>query len=89
MARHGKWFMLKLIGSINMNIHQEIAMYGMRAQDSGPATHFRSDRLCRVNGMLYFITRENTHEGPFESREEALREIQAYIERVQVLQMSR
>jgi translation elongation factor EF-1beta len=39
--------------------------------------------------MLYFITRENTHEGPFDSREEALREIQAYIERVQVLQMSR
>jgi hypothetical protein len=40
-------------------------MYGMRAQDNAPATHFRSDRLCRVNGELYFSTRENTLEGPF------------------------
>lgn len=38
-------------------------MYGMRAQDNAPATHFRSDRMCRVNGELYFSTRENTLEG--------------------------
>ncbi|MBV6825653.1 DUF6316 family protein [Pseudomonas sp. PD9R] len=60
-------------------------MYGMRAQDNAPATHFRSDRLCRVNGELYFSTRENTLEGPFAEREAALREVQAYIERMQSL----
>jgi len=64
-------------------------MYGMRAQDNAPATHFRSDRLCRVNGELYFSTRENTLEGPFASAEMAVREIQAYIERMQNLQMGR
>nr|WP_314533467.1 DUF6316 family protein [uncultured Pseudomonas sp.] len=58
-------------------------MYGMRAQDNAPATHFRSDRLCRVNGELYFSTRENTLEGPFENAEVAARGIQAYIERMQ------
>lgn len=58
-------------------------MYGMRADDSAPATHFRSDRVCRVNGELFFSTRENTLEGPFDSVEKAEREIQAYIARMQ------
>ncbi|SNY27170.1 hypothetical protein SAMN05660659_02735 [Pseudomonas sp. LAMO17WK12:I6] len=60
-------------------------MYGMRADDSAPATHFRSDRLCRVNGELFFSTRENTLEGPFASPEKAEQEIQAYIARMQLL----
>jgi hypothetical protein len=60
-------------------------MYGMRAHDNAPATHFRSDRLCRVNGQLYFSTRENTLEGPFDNPQIAQREIQAYIERMQLL----
>ncbi|MGY2190416.1 hypothetical protein D3C81_976890 [compost metagenome] len=60
-------------------------MYGMRAQDNAPALHFRSDWLCRVNGELYFSTRENTLEGPFANTEAAVREVQAYIERVQNL----
>ncbi|WP_339526703.1 DUF6316 family protein [Pseudomonas sp. EL_65y_Pfl2_R96] len=64
-------------------------MYGMRAQDNAPATHFRCDRLCRVNGELYFTTREHTLEGPFANREAAVREIQAYVERMQFLCMSR
>ena len=64
-------------------------MYGMRAQDNAPATHFRSDRICRVNGELYFNTRENTQEGPFENPEQAAREIQAYIERMQNLSARR
>lgn len=58
-------------------------MYGMRADDSAPATHFRSDRLCRVNGELFFSTRENTLEGPFDSPEKAEQEIQGYIARMQ------
>ena len=64
-------------------------MYGMRAQDNAPATHFRSDRMCRVNGELYFSTRENTLEGPFENLEKAEVQIQAYIERMLPLRMNR
>jgi hypothetical protein len=64
-------------------------MLGMRAQDNAPATHFRSDRVCRVNGELYFSTRENTLEGPFESAEQIEKEIQAYIARMQGLDSRR
>ncbi|WP_339452089.1 DUF6316 family protein [Pseudomonas sp. EA_5y_Pfl2_R50] len=64
-------------------------MLGMRAQDSAPATHFRSDRVCRVNGELFFSTRENTLEGPFESAEKAELEIKAYIARMQLLDSNR
>ena len=63
-------------------------MYGKRAQDNAPATHFRCDRVCRVNGELYFSTRENTLEGPFENPEKLAREVQAYIERMLLLRMS-
>ncbi|NUU35698.1 DUF6316 family protein [Pseudomonas sp. C2B4] len=64
-------------------------MYGMRAQDNAPALHFRSERLCRVNGELYFSTRENTLEGPFVNAEAAAREVRAYVERMQSLRMNR
>jgi len=60
-------------------------MLGMRAHDAAPATHFRSDRLTRINGELYFSTRENTLEGPFDNPEVAEREILAYIERMQAM----
>ncbi|QAY87450.1 DUF6316 family protein [Pseudomonas arsenicoxydans] len=63
-------------------------MFGKRAQDNTPATHFRCDRVCRVNGELYFSTRENTLEGPFESPEKLAREVQAYIARMLLLRMS-
>ncbi|CAI8957953.1 DUF6316 domain-containing protein [Pseudomonas sp. IT-232MI5] len=64
-------------------------MLAMRARDSAPATHFRSDRLCRVNGELYFSTRENTLEGPFESAKKAELEIKAYIARMQLQDSNR
>jgi hypothetical protein len=64
-------------------------MLGMRAQDPAPATHFRSDRVCRVNGELYFSTRENTLEGPFESAVQIEKEIQAYIARMQLQDSNR
>jgi hypothetical protein len=88
LARRCKWFMHKLMEFANRYIPQEIAMYGKRAQDNAPATHFRCDRVCRVNGDLYFSTRENTLEGPFENPEKLAREVQAYIERMLVLRMS-
>ncbi|VVN02358.1 DUF6316 family protein [Pseudomonas fluorescens] len=64
-------------------------MLAMRAQDSAPATRFRSDRVCRVNGELYFSTRENTLEGPFDSAEKAELEIKAYIARMQLQDSNR
>jgi hypothetical protein len=64
-------------------------MLAMRALDNAPATHFRSDRLCRVNGELYFSTRENTLEGPFDSAEKAELEIKAYIARMHLLDSNR
>ncbi|WLH11248.1 DUF6316 family protein [Pseudomonas hefeiensis] len=57
-------------------------MFGKRAQDPAPTTIFRSDRICRVNGEFYFNTREGTQEGPFASREDALREVEAYVQRM-------
>jgi len=42
-------------------------------------THFRSDRVVVMNGSYYFMTRENTQEGPFESRLDAERELNLYI----------
>ncbi|MDD2054904.1 DUF6316 family protein [Pseudomonas putida] len=56
-------------------------MFGMRSSDTAPATHFRSDRISSVNGQYYFTTRENTLEGPFLSRSETQREIDAYLRR--------
>lgn len=64
-------------------------MLGMRAQDSAPAMRFRSDRVCRVNGELYFSTRENTLEGPFDSHEIAEQQIKAYIARMHLLDSNR
>ncbi|SDS59742.1 hypothetical protein SAMN05216496_1953 [Pseudomonas sp. Z003-0.4C(8344-21)] len=64
-------------------------MLAMRAEDSAPATRFRSDRVCRINGQLFFSTRENTLEGPFDSHEKAEQEIRAYIARMQLLDSNR
>ncbi|WP_447786644.1 DUF6316 family protein [Pseudomonas germanica] len=64
-------------------------MLGMRAQDSAPAMRFRSERLCRVNGELFFSTRENTLEGPFESAKKAELEIKAYVARMQLQDSNR
>ncbi|MBC3207713.1 hypothetical protein HU755_13005 [Pseudomonas sp. SWRI111] len=65
-------------------------MYAKRADDSAPApaTRFRSDRICRVNGELFFSTRENTLEGPFDGRV-IEQEIQAYIARMRRQDCSR
>jgi len=64
-------------------------MLAMRAQDSAPAMRFRSERVCRVNGELFFSTRENTLEGPFDSPEKAELEIKAYIALMQLQDSNR
>lgn len=43
---------------------------------------FRSDRYLHVNDHWYFITRENTQEGPFNSRREAEQELTLYIRHI-------
>lgn len=58
-------------------------MYGKRHQDADPATHFRAERFSLVNGQFYFSTRENSLEGPFATRQDAEREMAAYVERIQ------
>ncbi|MDE1164263.1 MAG: DUF6316 family protein [Pseudomonas sp.] len=57
-------------------------MFGKRAQDQAPSTHFRSDRVTRENGLFFFVTRERTQEGPYDSREEAERGCDQYVERM-------
>ena len=42
-------------------------------------TWYRSDRFMHVNDKWYFLTREQTQVGPFDSREEAERELIYYI----------
>ncbi|HEY0289030.1 MAG TPA: DUF6316 family protein [Pseudomonas sp.] len=58
-------------------------MLGKREQDPHATVHFRADRVSRVNGMYFFSTRENTLEGPFPTRDEAVKETEAYIRRMQ------
>ena len=55
-------------------------MYAKRRQDPTPTTRFRSERICTVNGQLFFATRENTLEGPFFTREAAEQAIDRYLE---------
>jgi hypothetical protein len=68
---------------MNITPDPEQAMLSKREQDPETAVHFRSDRVSRVNGMYFFSTRENTLEGPFFSKEDAERETEAYIRRMQ------
>lgn len=63
-------------------------MLSKREQDTETTVHFRSDRVSRVNGMYFFSTRENTLEGPFFTKEDAERETDAYIRRMQAGQLS-
>ncbi len=42
-------------------------------------TWFRSDRFLRTANGWYFLTREQTQEGPYQSKAEAERELDYYI----------
>lgn len=52
-----------------------------RAGEDPKRKHFRASRFSVSNGKHYFTTREGTLEGPFDSREEAERELAVYIRR--------
>lgn len=47
-----------------------------------PRSVFRTDRFCQINDSWYFVTREQTQEGPFPSRNDAQSALQSYIEHV-------
>jgi hypothetical protein len=59
-------------------------MFGRRASDRAPGTHYRSERVSAVNGQYFFSTREGTLEGPFFTRVDTEREIALYIRRIQL-----
>ncbi len=42
-------------------------------------TWFRSDRFFHAENGWFFVTRENTQKGPFDSHSEAERELNLYI----------
>lgn len=42
-------------------------------------TWFRTDRYLRTDKGWYFLTREHTQEGPFDSKNEAEKELMYYI----------
>lgn len=55
-------------------------MASRRKNDSPDGrTYFRSDRIVRDGGKWYFMTRERTVEGPFESRLDAVQRLETYI----------
>lgn len=42
-------------------------------------TWFRGERFLHINDEWFFMTREQTQEGPFSSKQEAERELNYYI----------
>jgi hypothetical protein len=52
-----------------------------RAGEDPKKRHFRADRFSVSNGKYYYSTREGTLEGPFDSREEAERELAMFLRR--------
>lgn len=42
-------------------------------------TWFRSERFLHIGDKWYFVTRENTQKGPFDSKDEAERELILYL----------
>ena len=44
----------------------------------GQRSWFRSDRLVRENGKWFFLTREGTVEGPYDSELEANQRMETY-----------
>lgn len=57
-------------------------MLGQRSIDPQQGNHYRSDRICAVNGQYFFSTREGTLEGPYFTRVDAEHQINRYIQRM-------
>ncbi len=52
-----------------------------RRKEDGPIslTRFRTNRMVQDGGSWFFFTREKTVEGPFESRMDAVNQLEVYI----------
>lgn len=46
-------------------------------------TWFRTERYLRTADGWYFLTREHTQEGPYDSKDEAARELDYYVRYMQ------
>lgn len=54
-------------------------MASKRAGDKDDRAWFRSDRLVYEGGQWFFLTREGTVEGPYESQLEASQRLETYV----------
>ncbi len=54
-------------------------MHSTRNGDSAPRNWFRTDRFFQSEGEWYFMTREGSVEGPFESRRDAANRLATYL----------
>ena len=52
-----------------------------RKTDDPAEVHFQADRVHNLNGKWYFMTREGRNIGPFESKEEAEKEVALFLSR--------
>ena len=52
-----------------------------RRKDDGPVsrTQFRTERVVHDNNSWYFLTREGTVEGPFDSKRDAQEHLEVYV----------
>lgn len=57
-------------------------MAAMRKGETEQPDRFRDSRFFHSMDEWYFITRESTVEGPFEHKDEARQELDAYISQV-------
>ena len=51
----------------------------MQRAGESEKTWFRSERYFHINDKWFFYTRENTQEGPYESKREAELELNLYL----------
>ena len=54
----------------------------MRNDDKDVTTWFRSERFITSGGRWFFITREGTQEGPYNSQKEAAQGVILYIRKL-------
>ena len=50
-----------------------------RKTDDPRSIHFHANRIHRTNGLWYFETREGDNVGPFDSKEEARKELSRFM----------
>lgn len=56
---------------------------GKRSDDHDEKTWFSSDRFFCEEGKWFFTTRENTIEGPYDSRDDAEQELMMYLRQIE------